>query len=116
MAGYNVTKAGMLSLSETLYGELKSHNVGVTVICPSFFQTNLLNDGRLEKIDRDMASKMMKTADFTAEDVAERSDSGHAGKASLRHAAAPGTHLLALEAILSQLRVQPVGEGLGASR
>jgi NAD(P)-dependent dehydrogenase (short-subunit alcohol dehydrogenase family) len=70
MAGYNVTKAGMLSLSETLYGELKSHNVGVTVVCPSFFQTNLLTAGRLEKIDRDMASKMMKTAGFTAEDVA----------------------------------------------
>ena len=70
MAGYNVAKAGMLSLSETLYGELKSHNVGVTVICPSFFQTNLLNEGRLEKIDRDGASKMMRHANFTAEDVA----------------------------------------------
>ena len=71
MAGYNVAKAGMLSLSETLYGELKPHNVGVTVICPSFFQTNLLNEGRLEKIDRDLASKMMKSAKFTADDVAE---------------------------------------------
>lgn len=71
MAGYNVAKAGMLSLSETLYGELKPHNVGVTVICPSFFQTNLLNDGRLEKIDRDQATKEMKRAGFTAEDVAE---------------------------------------------
>jgi NADP-dependent 3-hydroxy acid dehydrogenase YdfG len=70
MAGYNVAKAGMLSLSETLYGELKSHNVGVTVICPSFFQTNLLNEARLEKIDRDSASKMMKVANFTADDVA----------------------------------------------
>jgi short-subunit dehydrogenase len=70
MAGYNVTKAGMLSLSETLYGELKPHNVGVTVVCPSFFQTNLLNEGRLEKIDRDLASKMMKVANFTADDVA----------------------------------------------
>ncbi len=70
MAGYNVTKAGMLALSETLYGELKPHNIGVTVVCPSFFQTNLLNDGRLEKIDRDLASKMMKVANFTADDVA----------------------------------------------
>ncbi|HEY4311182.1 MAG TPA: SDR family NAD(P)-dependent oxidoreductase [Pirellulales bacterium] len=70
MAGYNVAKAGMLSLSETLYGELKPHNIGVTVVCPSFFQTNLLNDGRLEKIDRDLASKMMKVANFTADDVA----------------------------------------------
>lgn len=70
MAGYNVTKAGMLSLSETLYGELKAYKIGVTVVCPAFFQTNLLNDGRLEKFDRDMAAKMMKSAPFTAEDVA----------------------------------------------
>lgn len=71
MAGYNVAKAGMLSLSETLYGELKPHNVGVTVICPAFFQTNLLNEGRLEKYDKDFAAKMMKDAPFTAADVAE---------------------------------------------
>ncbi|HEY2838422.1 MAG TPA: SDR family NAD(P)-dependent oxidoreductase [Pirellulales bacterium] len=71
MAGYNVAKAGMLSLSETLYGELKPHKIGVTVICPAFFQTNLLNEGRLHEIDRAFAAKMMKTASFTAEDVAE---------------------------------------------
>jgi len=70
MAGYNVAKAGMLSLSETLFGELKPFKIGVTVICPAFFQTNLLTDGRLEKVDRDMASKMMKVANFTADDVA----------------------------------------------
>jgi len=70
MAGYNVAKAGMLSLSETLYGELKPYKIGVTVICPAFFQTNLLNDGRLERTDKDFAAKMMRSATFTAEDVA----------------------------------------------
>ncbi len=70
MAGYNVTKAGMLSLSETLYGELKLHNVGVTVICPGFFQTNLLTGGRLQESDKKFAAKMMKVAGFTADDVA----------------------------------------------
>jgi short-subunit dehydrogenase len=70
MAGYNVAKAGMLSLSESIYGELKRHNVGVTVVCPSFFQTNLLKEGRLEKLDKDTATKMMQSAKFTAEDVA----------------------------------------------
>lgn len=71
MAGYNVTKAGMLSLSETLYGELKAHNVGVTVLCPAFFQTNLLEQGRLTDSDRKMGAKMMRDASFTADDVAE---------------------------------------------
>ena len=46
MAPYNVTKAGMLSFSETLYGELKPYNIGVTGVCPSFFQTNIIRDGR----------------------------------------------------------------------
>src|SRR5262249_54489399 len=71
MAGYNVTKAGILSRSETIYGELMPYNVGVTVICPSFFQTNLLKDGRLLKGDRDTAGKLMQKAGFTADDVAE---------------------------------------------
>jgi NAD(P)-dependent dehydrogenase (short-subunit alcohol dehydrogenase family) len=71
MAGYNVAKAGIVSLSETLYGELKRFNVGVTVVCPSFFQTNLLNSGRVQKVDVAFANKMMRMARFTAEDVAD---------------------------------------------
>lgn len=41
MANYNVAKAGVVSLSETLKVELSAHNIGVTVICPTVFKTNL---------------------------------------------------------------------------
>lgn len=41
MANYNVAKAGVVSLSETLKVELADHNIGVTVICPTVFKTNL---------------------------------------------------------------------------
>lgn len=41
MANYNVAKAGVVSLSETLKVELSSHNIGVTVVCPTVFKTNL---------------------------------------------------------------------------
>jgi short-subunit dehydrogenase len=41
MAAYNVSKAGLVALSETLYGELKPHGVGVTVVCPMYFRTNI---------------------------------------------------------------------------
>jgi NAD(P)-dependent dehydrogenase (short-subunit alcohol dehydrogenase family) len=41
MAPYNVSKAGVVSLSETLYLELKSAGIGVTVACPTFFRSNL---------------------------------------------------------------------------
>jgi NAD(P)-dependent dehydrogenase (short-subunit alcohol dehydrogenase family) len=46
MGAYNVAKAGVVALSETLYTELKRHNVGVTVVCPWFVKTNLLDTGR----------------------------------------------------------------------
>ena len=43
MGPYNVTKAGVIGLSETLRMELVSHNIGVTVVCPTFFKTNFLD-------------------------------------------------------------------------
>ncbi len=44
MAPYNVGKAAVISLSETLKVELAPDNIGVTVACPIFFNTNLLAD------------------------------------------------------------------------
>jgi len=41
MACYNVAKAGVVSLSETLKAELKKDDIGVTVICPTVFATAL---------------------------------------------------------------------------
>jgi NAD(P)-dependent dehydrogenase (short-subunit alcohol dehydrogenase family) len=41
LAPYNVSKAGVVSLSETLYLELKPAGIGVTVACPTFFRTNI---------------------------------------------------------------------------
>lgn len=41
MAAYNVAKAGVVSLSETLKPELRKDNIGVTVICPTVFVTSL---------------------------------------------------------------------------
>jgi NAD(P)-dependent dehydrogenase (short-subunit alcohol dehydrogenase family) len=71
MAPYNVTKAGMISLSETLYGELKPHNIGVTVVCPTFFPTKIIHSGRFQnEAQKNMATKLMSQSKATAEDVA----------------------------------------------
>jgi len=43
MSAYNVCKAGVISLSETLKVELAPFNIGVSVICPTFFKSNLIN-------------------------------------------------------------------------
>jgi short-subunit dehydrogenase len=47
MAAYNVSKAGVLSLSETLAAELADTKVAVTVLCPTFVKTNILESGRI---------------------------------------------------------------------
>lgn len=47
LAPYNVTKSAVVALSETLYGELAGTGVGVSVLCPTFFQTNIANAARV---------------------------------------------------------------------
>ncbi len=41
MSAYNASKAAVLSLSETLRGELQAHNLLVTVLMPSYVRTNI---------------------------------------------------------------------------
>ncbi|NEW39864.1 SDR family NAD(P)-dependent oxidoreductase [Nocardia cyriacigeorgica] len=43
MAAYNVSKAGVLALSETLSAELAGTGVGVTVLCPTGVKTNIMD-------------------------------------------------------------------------
>jgi NAD(P)-dependent dehydrogenase (short-subunit alcohol dehydrogenase family) len=43
MSAYNVCKAGVISISETLKVELAPFNIGVSVICPTFFKSNLIS-------------------------------------------------------------------------
>ena len=72
MAAYNVAKAGMLALSETLYAELRPQRVGVTVICPLFFRTNLLSNWPCTTdAERRAAEFYTENAGFSAEDVAD---------------------------------------------
>ena len=72
MGGYNVSKAAVVSLSETLYAELRHRGVGVTVLCPGFVSTNLLSSGRWQRPAlRKRAERLVANARMTADDVAE---------------------------------------------
>jgi NAD(P)-dependent dehydrogenase (short-subunit alcohol dehydrogenase family) len=63
MAAYNVAKAGVVALSETLEAELAGSGVGVTVLCPTFFQTNIVRSGRFVDADtKKRADKLMSRA------------------------------------------------------
>jgi len=79
MASYNVSKAAVISLSETLRFELEPLGVGVSVACPSFFKTALMETSeanapggthnsapQVQKI----VGRLMQKATVTAEDVA----------------------------------------------
>jgi len=67
MSVYNVSKAGVISLSETLRVELSIKNIGVTVVCPSFFKTELLKGMRVtHKRQKIMAQHATEDATVTA--------------------------------------------------
>ncbi len=71
MSCYNVTKAGVISLSETLRCELAPRNIGVTVVAPTFFKTNLMDQFiSTDQRQREMAEAFFKKANSTAEEVA----------------------------------------------
>jgi short-subunit dehydrogenase len=72
MGPYNVAKAGVIALSETLHGELLDSGVGVTVLCPTFFKTHILDASRFgDGASRDLAQMMMDRG-IPAETVVRR--------------------------------------------
>jgi len=71
MASYNVVKAGVFSLSESLRAEVFDEGVDVTVACPAFFRTNLMESFRgPDPSVKNIVGRLMDRARVTAEDVA----------------------------------------------
>jgi NADP-dependent 3-hydroxy acid dehydrogenase YdfG len=72
MAAYSVAKAGVVTLSESLRAELHGTGVGVSVACPSFFPTRLLENFRAPADSyRTMAQKLMGASKTDANAVAD---------------------------------------------
>jgi len=73
MGSYNASKAAVVALSETLRLELAPDNIGVSVVCPSFFQTNLIES--LRSADPNAAlviQKLFRKARITAAEIADK--------------------------------------------
>ena len=71
MSAYNASKAGVISLSESMNYELAPFKIGTTVVCPAFFQTNLLENMKFTVADvQDNISRFMEKSDVTAEEIA----------------------------------------------
>jgi len=72
MGAYSASKAGVISLSETLRGELAvaGSAVKVSVVCPAFFPTSLMDSSRAPERDKALARKLMDTSGDHADAVA----------------------------------------------
>lgn len=82
MSAYNVTKAGVMSLSETLAAELAPAGIKVNVLCPTLVPTNIIANGRVPAHMNGFASKAIKdyamtTSDAVARLTLDRLDRGH---------------------------------------
>jgi NAD(P)-dependent dehydrogenase (short-subunit alcohol dehydrogenase family) len=88
---YNVTKGGVVSLSETLYGDLEAagSNVGVSVLCPGFVNTKIWDadrhkTGELAELhpkgtneEREAARKMIRSVMEQSKPASEVADAVH---------------------------------------
>jgi NAD(P)-dependent dehydrogenase (short-subunit alcohol dehydrogenase family) len=68
---YGVAKAGVVALSEQLRAEVTPRGVQVSVVCPSFFRTNLMEGALGSEKVKSMALRMMDRAPDTLDSVAD---------------------------------------------
>lgn len=79
MTAYNVTKAGVRALSETLSAELRKFNIKVNVLCPTLVPTNIIKNGRIpdrysKLADHALMNFAMTTSDSVAKLTLDRLD------------------------------------------
>jgi len=73
IAAYGVSKAAVVALSESLRVELKPSNIQVSVLCPAFVKTNLLETFRsTDPSHRKRVTRWMENSGVSARDVARR--------------------------------------------
>ncbi len=79
MASYNAVKAGVVAVSETLTSELGPHGIAVSVVCPSFFRTNLADsfqgaDAEMQQAGTRLVTGSRRGADEVAATVVKGID------------------------------------------
>ena len=76
MSVYNVSKHAVVTLSETLFHDLRLANakIGVSVLCPAFVPTNISNS------ERNRPPELARTEPPTASQIAARERSEKAGR------------------------------------
>lgn len=71
MSAYNASKAGVISLTETLQQEIAGSGVQLTVAMPGFFRTNLLETARAPEQEMQTARLLMEQSSYSLQRAAE---------------------------------------------
>ncbi len=77
MTVYNVSKAGVRALSETLSAELKKFDIQVNVLCPTLVPTNIIKNGKVPHkgiLDYALTHLAFTTSDKVAKLTLDRLD------------------------------------------
>jgi NAD(P)-dependent dehydrogenase (short-subunit alcohol dehydrogenase family) len=77
MSAYNVSKAAVMSLSETLAAELSGSGVAVTVLCPTFVRTNIIDNELIEPGPARLARSLMRLTGRSPDAVARATLDAH---------------------------------------
>lgn len=129
MAAYNVSKAGVLSLSETLAAELAGTGVGVSVLCPTLVRTNIFESGRIDRRSVAAGSALMRAIGMSPRRVARITLDAHdrgalyvlpqldakLGWEIKRHAPRSYTRVLGLLERFGPLQDEPSADGAAAT-
>lgn len=70
MGAYNMTKAAVVAISETLYGELMDFNVRVSCIQPAYVKTNIAQSARGGELVKRTTQYFLDRSNLEADEVA----------------------------------------------
>jgi NAD(P)-dependent dehydrogenase (short-subunit alcohol dehydrogenase family) len=72
MSMYNVTKAAVIAMSESIYPEVKPFGIGVSVVTPTFFRSNVMQFGKGPESAMTVGRAMVKKAPILPSEVAKK--------------------------------------------
>lgn len=71
MAMYNVTKAAILAMGESIYAEMRPFNVRVSVALPEFFKSGIMQHARGDENATTIGRKKIEKAPISSDKVAD---------------------------------------------
>ncbi len=80
MAPYNSVKAAVISLSETLYAELRDSHVRVSVVMPTYFNTNIIKNSKGGATQKAIGQQLIDKANIEPSVIAKKILTGAGNK------------------------------------